>query len=390
VTAATIIEVIRDLVAFDTTSREPNRALIEYVRDRLAVIGVASDLIWDQAGRKANLWATIGPDDRPGVVLSGHTDVVPVDGQAWSSDPFVLREGDGRLYGRGTADMKSFIATALALAPEMARRKLATPIHFAFSHDEEIGCVGVKSLIDRLRRRKVKPALCIVGEPTEMQVVVGHKGGRSYRVTVRGREAHSSLAPQAVNAVEYAAELIAHLAEMARRMAADGPHDHGFDIPCTTLQTGLVRGGTAINIVPKDCEFVFEFRHLPEVDPDAVFTAVETYAREVLEPRMRSVATDSAIKFEPVYAYPGLAIEPGHPAVTLVKSLVGRNDHGKVAFGTEGGLFQGEVGIPTVICGPGSIREAHKPDEFIALDQIGRCEMFLRRLIDRLEAGPAL
>jgi acetylornithine deacetylase len=384
------LELIRTLIGFDTTSREPNRALIEFVRDYLRQFGIASELIWNAEGSKANLWATIGPAERPGVILSGHTDVVPVDGQEWSSDPFTLREADGRLYGRGTADMKGFIAIALALVPEMAKKHLAHPIHLAFSYDEEVGCSGVQSLIGWLDRQQVKPQLCLVGEPTDLRPTIAHKGGRAYKVHVHGSEAHSSLAPLAVNAVEYAAELIVFLKGVANEMASTGPREEGYDIVHSTLQTGMVHGGTAINIVPQTCDFVFEFRHLPRVDPDAIFARVERFAKEQLEPRMQAVNPQTGIRFSQVYAYPSLDIAADHPAVRLVKSLVERNDDGKVAFGTEGGLFQDRLGIPTIVCGPGSITQAHKPDEYVSVDQVLRCEALIARIIDRAAENRSL
>ena len=378
----TSVELLRKLVGFDTTSRNPNRALIEFVRDYLRDFGIESQLIWNDQGSKANLWASIGPAGQPGVVLSGHTDVVPVDGQQWASDPFALREADGRLYGRGTADMKGFIAIALALAPRMAKAGLRHPIHLAFSYDEEIGCAGVRSLIDWLADRRLEPEFCLVGEPTDLRPIIGHKGGRGFRVQVRGSEAHSSLAPLAVNAVEYAAELIMFLKGIAVEFASAGPRDEHYDVVHSTLQTGTIRGGTAINIVPKDCEFAFEFRHLHGIDPDAVAARVELFVRETLEPRMRAVSPEAGITLTPLYGYPALDMPADHPAVRLVKAIAGRNDDGKVAFGTEGGLFQGRLGIPAVVCGPGSITQAHKPDEFISLDQMQRCEAMLGRLIE--------
>jgi acetylornithine deacetylase len=380
------IEMIRTLVGFDTTSRESNLGLIELVRDHLRRLGVEPLLVYDAQGAKANLYATLGPQDRPGIMLSGHTDVVPIDGQDWSSDPFTLTERDGRLYGRGASDMKSFIALVLVLVPELLARRLATPIHLAFSYDEEVGCAGVKGLIEKLAAMPVRPRLCIVGEPTEMQVIIGHKGGRGYRVHVRGREAHSSLAPRAVNAVEYAAELIAAIRAMARQRIAEGPFEDGFDVPHTTLQASRIEGGTAINIVPKDCRFEFEFRNIAAEDPEALIGAVTALARDRLEPEMKARAPESFIDIAPIYAYPGLATRPDAEVVALVKALAGRNDHAKVAFGTEAGLFTERLGIPAVICGPGSIEQAHKPDEFIALDQVAKGEAFLRRLMDHVSA----
>ena len=384
-----VVDMIQALVAFDTTSRNSNLELIEFVRAYLGGLGVESQLLYDATGRKANLYATLGPTDRAGIVLSGHTDVVPVDGQDWHFDPFAATERAGRLYGRGTADMKGFIALVLALAPEFLRRGLEVPLHIALSYDEEIGCVGVHSLVDMLARLPTRPRFCIVGEPTEMQVILGHKGGRSYRARVRGAEAHSSLAPRAVNAIEYAAELIAEIKRMARSYAANGPYDEAYDVGHTTLQASMIEGGTAINIVPKDCSFVFEFRHLAEEDPDRLIDAIRDYAKRQLEPAMKAVAADTGFNFEPIYAYPALETAAEAEVATFAKSLTGRNDDGKVAFGTEAGLFSGRAGIPSVVCGPGSITQAHKPDEFITLDQLAQGEAFLRRLMDHVCAEPA-
>jgi acetylornithine deacetylase len=282
--------------------------------------------------------------------------------------------------------MKSFIALALHLVPDFLARPLKTPIHLAFSYDEEVGCAGVKGLIEKLAALPVRPRLCIVGEPTEMQVIVGHKGGRGYRVHIRGREAHSSLAPGAVNAIEYAAEIVALIRAMARRRIADGPFEDGYDVPHTTLQASRIAGGTAINIVPKDCRFEFEFRTIAAEDPEALIGEITALARDRLEPEMKAKAPESFIAFEPIYAYPGLATRPDAELVALVKALAGRNDHAKVAFGTEAGLFTERLGIPAVVCGPGSIVQAHKPDEFIALDQVAKGEAFLRRLLDHVAA----
>jgi acetylornithine deacetylase len=383
--SAAAVEMIRRLVAFDTTSRDSNLALIGWVRDYLSGHGIASELVPDETGKKANLFATIGPADRPGLVLSGHTDVVPVDGQDWHSDPFALVKRDGRLFGRGTCDMKSFVAVALALVPEIKASARATPVHLAFSYDEEVGCIGVRRLIAQLARRPVRPWACIVGEPTEMKPVRAHKGKVSQRARVRGFECHSSLAPKGVNAVEYAAELVAFVARMGRRFAAEGPFDREFDIPHTTAHVGTIQGGTALNIVPRDCWFDFEFRHLPGHDPLALLAEVEAFAARELEPAMRRVRPETHIRFEPLSTIPGLATAEDSEIVVLAKAASGANASGKVAFGTEAGLFDG-AGIPTVVCGPGSIDQAHKPDEFVALDQIAHCEQFLRRVLERVAA----
>ncbi|MGH7096796.1 MAG: acetylornithine deacetylase [Stellaceae bacterium] len=379
------VEMVRRLVAFDTTSRGSNLALIDFVRDYLAGLGLASELVFDETGKKANLYATLGPAGVGGIMLSGHTDVVPVDGQDWHSDPFSLLAKDDRLYGRGTADMKSFLAAILTLLPELVGRKLKIPLHLAFSYDEEVGCRGVRRLIAALAKRPDRPILCIVGEPTGMRPVIGHKGKRSFRCHVRGFECHSALAHEGVNAVEAAAELIAHLKAMARRKREEGPFEPDYTPPYTTIHTGVVRGGTALNIIPKECSFDFEFRLLPRDDPEALLRELVAFAEERLLPEMRAVRPETGISFEELSSFPGLDTGADAEVTRLVAALTGANGTGRVSFGTEGGLFQ-EAGIPTVICGPGSIGDAHKPDEFIALDQIAECERFLRRLFDRIAA----
>jgi len=378
------LDIIKKLVSFDTTSRESNLALIAYVQELLAGHGVECLLVPNEAETKANLYATLGEGTDGGIMLSGHTDVVPVDGQAWDTDPFEVAEKDQRLWGRGTADMKSFIAIVLAFVPEFLERGLKTPIHLAFSYDEEIGCIGVRRLIDKIKAAPVKPAMCIVGEPTSMQVVTGHKGKHSYAVHVTGLEAHSALAPRGVNAIEYAAELIAYLKSMARRIEAEGPFDELYEVTHSTVHTGTISGGTQLNIVPKDCRFEFEFRYLATDDPDALEAEVRAYAAETLEPRMHAVSPETGIEITRTNEMPGLEMDVDADVVTFVKKLAGRNDHAKVAFGTEAGLFQTRAGIPTVVCGPGDIAQAHKPNEFISLDQIEKGEAFMRRLADEV------
>ncbi|MEM9682593.1 MAG: acetylornithine deacetylase, partial [Pseudomonadota bacterium] len=377
----------RTLIGFDTTSRDSNLDLINHVKDYLAGLGIASSLTFDDEKKKANLYATLGPTDRPGIMLSGHTDVVPIDGQDWHSDPFNVVEQDGRLYGRGTCDMKSFVAICLAYAPRFLERGLETPIHLAFSYDEEVGCIGVRRLIDMVNAAHIKPQMCIVGEPTDMQVTIGHKGKHSYRANVRGLEAHSSLAPKAVNAVEYAAEAIAFMKGMARRIQEEGPFEELYDVPHTTVHTGVINGGTALNIVPKECSFDFEFRYLPEHGYDTYFSEIETYIRETLEPEMKAIDPSSGFSIEELSSIPGLNTDPGDEVVTFAKSLAGRNDHAKVAFGTEAGLFQQRAEIPTIVCGPGSIDQAHKPNEFVSLDQVKKCEQFMDKLMDHVCAN---
>jgi acetylornithine deacetylase len=380
-----VLAMQRRLIGFDTTSRNSNLALIDDVRGYLASHGVESELVPDETGKKANLFATIGPKDRGGVILSGHTDVVPVDGQPWDTDPWAVVERDGRLYGRGTSDMKSFVAVALAFVPDFVKAPLKTPVHLAFSYDEEVGCLGVRRLIARLAERPVKPTLCIIGEPTDMKPIAQHKGKVSWRGRVRGRECHSSMTHHGANAVEAAAEIVAKLKALARAKVKDGPFDREFDPPYTTVHTGTIKGGTALNIVPLDCSFDFEIRHLPGEDPRALFAPIAAYARE-LEAELRRAAPDAAIGFEELTATPGLASAPDDPAVTLARQLTGANRSGKVSFGTEGGLFQ-QAGIPTVVCGPGSIEQAHQPNEWVALSQLADCELFVQRLLGRLVAS---
>jgi len=377
-----IKEEIARLVAFDSTSRNSNLDLIDYLRDRLTALGAECHLTYDDQGRKANLYATLGPKDRAGVMLSGHTDVVPVDGQNWSTNPFSLAERDGKLYGRGAVDMKSFLALGIALAPEFLARGLHTPLHFAFSYDEEVGCLGVRRLIADLEKAPVKPKLCIVGEPTGMKVVAGHKGKRSFLCQVHGRECHSALA-QGVNAVEAAAELIAHIKGMQRRIKAEGPFDPAYEPPYTTLHTGTIEGGSALNIVPRHCQFEFEIRALPHHDADALTREIYDYARDRLQPEMRAVAPDSGFDFRVMNDTDGFDLAADDEAVRVVTALTGDNRTGRVSFGTEAGLFN-RAGIPTVVCGPGSIEQAHKPDEFIAIDQVAQGESFFRRLMERL------
>lgn len=377
---ARTITCLEALVSFDTTSRDSNLALIEWVERYLNAFGIESRRINNEDGTKANLWATIGPAVDGGIILSGHTDVVPVDGQDWDTDPFVLTAHDDKLYGRGSSDMKGFLAAVLAKVPELARADLARPVHIAFSYDEEVGCLGVRSLIAQLKDASPRPSACLVGEPTGMEVVVAHKTKRSLRVTVNGKAAHSSLAPLAVNAVEYAARLVVFIREVGERLKREGPLDPDFDVAHTTAHTGVFNGGTQLNIVPELCVFDFEFRALPAVDVDALVEEVKAYARDVLETEMRAVAPETSIVFEAISGFPGLETPPESDLVGLVKALAGRNRHTKVAYGTEAGLFS-EAEIPTVICGPGHIAQAHKPNEFVETAQLAACDDFLDRLV---------
>ena len=374
------VEILEALVGFDTTSRNSNLELIAWVEDYLDRLGIAHERVLDATGTKANLWSTIGPDAAPGYILSGHTDVVPVDDQDWSHDPFSLIERDGRLYGRGSCDMKGFLASCLAAIPEMKARPLKRPIHLSFSYDEEVGCVGVRGLIAQLKRAPVKPIACFVGEPTEMNVVIGHKSKLSLRATVRGRTCHSSLAPMGVNAVEYAAKLIVKIREISERLAKKGAKDELYDVPFTTGHTGVVKGGTALNIVPDHCAFEFEFRSIAADNVEKLADEVKAYARDVLEPDMKAVAPEAGFVFEVKSGFPGLEVEPQADVTRLAKQLAGNEQHCKVAFGTEAGLFD-QAGIPSVVVGPGSIDQAHKADEFIAIAELEKCGRFLDQLV---------
>jgi acetylornithine deacetylase len=379
--AERVRQLLTDLVAFDTVSDRSNLPLIAYIEQYLTPFGIAARRIPDETGQKAALWLTIGPEDRPGLELSGHTDVVPVAGQDWSSDPFTLRERDGKLYGRGTTDMKGFVAVCLAMVPEMAGAKLATPIHLAISYDEEVGCTGVRPLLHEFNRGAVKPLGCFVGEPTQMDVTIGHKGKQAVRATFRGLAAHSSLAPSGVNAVEYAAELITEIRRRATQLATQGPHDEMYDVPHTTLLTSIVQGGTALNIVPDRCVIEFEARGLGIEESKSVTDAIVAWAQATIEPAMKKINPACGIDFEEFVEYPALDMPPDHPVVTLAKQLAGRNRHAKVGFGTEAGLFVSIAGIPAVVIGPGSIAQAHKPDEFVELSALLDCAGFIERLI---------
>jgi acetylornithine deacetylase len=376
------------LIGFATVSRDSNLELIAFIRDYLAEHGVECELFYNPERTKANLFATIGPRDRGGIVLSGHTDVVPVEGQAWTVDPFRLTEREGRLYGRGTADMKGFIACVLATVPALLERPLTMPVHLAFSYDEEVGCLGVRPMLAELEKRRHKPRLCLIGEPTELKPVLGHKGKLAMRCEVQGAACHSAYAPYGVNAIEYAARLIGKLGEIGAELARPERQDERFDPPFSTVQTGTIKGGRALNIVPAECEFDFEVRALPDFDARQVADELQSFADELL-PQMRAVQADTGIRLKPLSAYPGLATSADSEAARLLALLSGSTEFGTVAFGTEGGLFD-QAGIPTVVCGPGSMDQGHKPDEFISLEQLAGCDAMLRRLALHLQGGTGL
>jgi acetylornithine deacetylase len=384
------LNVIRRLIEMPTVSRDSNLTLIDYVKSYLQELSIDSILFFSDDQRKASLFATIGPQDRAGIMLVGHTDVVPVDGQNWTVDPWKLTEKGGKLFGRGVCDMKGFIGVALAFAPEFLSRNLKIPIHYGFTFDEEISRVGITKIVDGLANHARRPAMCIVGEPSEMMVVVAHKGKKSLRCRVRGSEAHSSISPYGVNAIEYAAEMIAHINQLQLEAATIGPRDDEFDIPFTTFNVGLMQGGTALNIVARDCTFQFEFRHLPQVDPDHLYAQIQSYAKQTLEPRMHKVHADTGFTFEEMSSFPALDIPPNAEAVRVAKSLARQNKHYKVAFGTEASIVAERGRIPSVVCGPGNIDQAHKPDEFATIDQFRLCEEFMSRLADYVESDAVL
>jgi acetylornithine deacetylase len=377
---------VERLVAFDTTSRDSNLHLIAFVEDYAKANGLTPRRIPNAEGTKANLLITLGPSEPGGIILSGHTDVVPVDGQPWDTDPFKTVEKDGKLYGRGTSDMKSFSAVILALLPEFQKRRVKTPIHIALSYDEEVGCLGVRPMIAEIIKSVPKPKLAIIGEPTDMKVVNAHKGIRSFRTTVTGREAHSSQTDKGVNAVMVAAELIMHLSDIAEAMRKVGDPSGRFDPPYTTVQSSTIEGGTALNILARHCMFQWEFRYLPGTSRDEIVERFIAHTNENVLPRLRRIAPEADIVTLPRAHVPALIATDGCPAEALAKQLTGRNHAEAVSYGTEAGLFQ-EAGIPSVICGPGNIQQAHKPNEFIELSQIDACTAFMRRLMDHVCAA---
>ena len=351
------------------------------MRDYLASHGIESRLIFDDQRSKANLYASLGPGGAGGVVLSGHTDVVPVAGQPWSADPFTLRESNGKLYGRGSCDMKGFIALALSLVPEMQAAGLKRPIHIALSYDEELGCLGAPRMIADIKANLPLPDVAIVGEPTRLKLGNKHKGCYGFDLEVTGRDGHSSATHRGVNAIACAARAIAYLDDMAERFRREGPFDPGFDPPYTTFNVGEIGGGTAVNIIARQCKVAWEFRPIPAVDPKTVIAEVERFLNQNLAPRMREKAPEAGIAMSEACVVPPLVPRPGSPAEALARHLTGANDTIGLAFGTEAGQFQ-EIGIDAIVCGPGSIEQAHQPDEFIELSQFAEGEAFLRRLID--------
>lgn len=371
------------LIAHDTTSRYSNLALIEDIADFLSHHGLQPWLAHDATGQKANLFVTLPAADGTtagGLIFSGHTDVVPVDGQDWQSNPFHAVIRDDKLYGRGAADMKGFIAAVLAAIPRMKAAKLARPLHIALSYDEEIGCLGAPVMIDALQQRGLSPEYCIVGEPTSMQMVVAHKGIHTFTCRVHGKAAHSSLTPQGVNAIEYAAQLILFIQQLGQRLQHDYAQDAAFDVPFSTLSVNTIQGGIASNIVPQLCEFGFDYRNLPHMQPADVIEPIQRYIREVLEPQMRAVDANCGIELHHHAAVPAMPEADAQALLQLVAQLVDNHTRHKVAYATEGGQSK-QAGIHTVICGPGSIEQAHRANEFVSLAQLARCDDFLNKMI---------
>jgi acetylornithine deacetylase len=381
----TTIELLDRMVSFDTTSRNSNLALIGFIRAYLDGLGVPYRVSTDPAGQKANLHAIIGPQQPGGLALSGHVDTVPVDGQAWTADPFTLRRQDGKLFARGSCDMKGFVAACLAAVPDLQARDLVRPLHLFISYDEEVGCGGAQRLIQDIADSGLRPDLCVVGEPSGMKPILAHKGKLNLNVSVRGLPGHSSEPAKGVNAVQAAGEAIAWVAREARRLAAEGPFEDGFDPPHTTIHVGTMQGGTILNIIPEHAAFTMEWRFIPGDSPHRHAERMQAWIAENVEPAMKAVHPACGFSYEIALEMPGMALPPDHALATVVKHLTGSNSAGKVAYGTEGGFFQ-NAGIPTIICGPGHIAQAHQPDEWIAEAELDACDSFIRRLTDRLLA----
>jgi acetylornithine deacetylase len=374
------------LIAFDTTSRNSNLELIHCIEDWLKQHQIVSQLIRDVSQPKANLFATLPAQNGAttgGIILSGHTDVVPVDGQDWESPPFAATERDGKIFGRGACDMKGFIAVVLALIPEFKKLSLSQPIHFAFSYDEEIGCLGAPHMIADIKKRGINANACIVGEPTDMRPVVAHKGKQSFRCSVHGIAAHSSLTTQGCNAIEHAADLICFIRRMTDEFNQNGPFDQFYDVPFTTLTTNLIKGGNAYNTIPSLCEFIFEFRNLPQDNPKLIRDKIKKYISEELLPKMKKENAEANIVLDTIGGAPGLEASEDALITQLARKISQEKATIKVAYATEAGMFQ-EADIPTILCGPGSIEQAHRANEYVTLEQLQKCEKFLSETIQSI------
>ena len=376
--SAPALELAQTLVRMNTVSHNSNLELIHFIRDHLARLGVKSRLTFNDDKTKANLFATLGEGKPAGIILSGHTDTVPWDGQDWTMDPLSALVKDGNLYGRGSADMKAFIGVAVSQAEQFLNSVAPFALHYAFSYEEEIGCFGVKELIADLRDANIQPLACIVGEPTSMIPAIAHKGVYRYKCCVRGKEAHSSLTPHSVNAIEMAARVVGRVRDMAEDFEKNEPRFEGFDVPFSTSSVGQFHGGIADNVVPRDAEFRYEFRDLPTANAAQMQSEVVAYAKS-LEPAMKKVAPAAGFEFETICEIPSFLGSKDDPVTRLAQELSGEKSTTLVAFGTEAGLFK-NAGISTVVCGPGSIQQAHQPDEYVSLEQLGRCEAFMQGL----------
>ena len=376
-------ELLKRLISYATISSESNLELIRFIQDLLSSNNIESQLVYNQDQTKAAMLATIGPKDKAGILFSGHSDVVPVKGQNWNSDPFNAVEKEGKIFGRGACDMKGFIASAINVLLEFSDKELSRPIHLAISFDEELGCLGVKDLLMQLQQLNIEPYLCIVGEPTNMNIATGHKGKTAYRAHCCGDEGHSSLAPLHTNAIYLACDVISHLRSIQADLIANGAHDDEFDVPYSTVHIGTINGGRSLNIVPGQCEFEFEIRHLPEDDIESHLDALFKQAEDLVNTAKQiKPQSNASINFECLTNYPGLDTDKNHSSVQTLASLAPENTQVlKVAFGTEGGLFSQYLSSPVVICGPGSIEQAHKPDEFVTLAQLEQCDQLLNKFV---------
>ncbi len=381
----TTTELLARLVAFDTTSRNANLPLIGFVRSYLDSHGVPYRVSYDPTGQKANIHAIIGPQEAGGMALSGHVDTVPVDGQDWSSDPFTLRAQDGKLFARGACDMKGFVASCLAAVPHFQARAYKRPLHLFISYDEEVGFGGARRLIQDLTESGLKPALCVVGEPSGMKPVLAHKGKVNLHVTVKGRPGHSSEPGKGVNAIYAAAAAIGWVRAEADRLAAEGPFEDGFDPPHTTIHVGTVEGGSILNIIPEQAAFTMEWRNIPGDDPMRHVARLQAHVAATIEPAMRAIDPSCGFSYEIALDMPEMGLPADHELASVVKQVTGSNSTGKVSYGTEGGFYQ-NAGIPSIVCGPGHIAQAHQPDEWIAQSELDSCDAFIRRLADRLLA----
>ena len=379
-----VYEIFERLIAFPTVSRDGNIELIRYIADYLSGAGIEAELYPHQDGDRASLFATVGPHKRGGVVLSGHTDVVPVDGQAWTSDPFRLTRREDRLFARGAADMKGFVACAIEALVAAKDEDLARPLHVAFSYDEEIGCVGVRPMLAELSAAGIRPEWVLIGEPTSMQVATGHKGKTGIRATCRGHAAHSALAPSGLNAIHLASDMLTGIRELQAEIERTGRRDEDYDVPYTTLHAGVIKGGTALNIVPDNCEMLFEIRNIAGDDPKSIMDQFFDRAEAIVS-KSKSQFPEAEIRLDIFNEYPGLGTDEAGAVAERALSLSGQSNRIKVAFGTEGGLFQEVLGTTAIVCGPGSMDQGHKPDEFVTVRQMEECRSMLLRVTDTLK-----